>query len=371
MPTGNRRTRIAHGFALSLGVVLVAGCLGPACRVDPGATARPAPTQAASATPARPAPEPPVDFAAMPPLPPTQPVPRPRAPEPTPTPTPILDAALKQARAMEESVIEETARPVAEAVPAPAAAPAPAPAQPDAKVKAPVAKVDATPSASASASADAWGDSLERLRRLAREKAATPGEAAGDWEVRERILGGLAGTDVTGQGGNVRSAVLTALGQPEPVETEEQPAQGAATRPNQAGAAEGPPLEITELRACRRVSGFGDIEPWVGSAIRAGQALILYCEMAGIRYEAEGDLFRSRLAARIELIAEGSETPTWEETLGTAEDACRRRRHDYYVNYRINLPATLAPGAYQLRLTQADKVAGRSTSRAIPLVVGP
>ena len=43
----------------------------------------------------------------------------------------------------------------------------------------------------------------------------------------------------------------------------------------------------------------------------------------------------------------------------------------YFVNVRVPLPATLAPGEYRLRLTLDDLVSGRSASRELPLNVAP
>jgi len=39
------------------------------------------------------------------------------------------------------------------------------------------------------------------------------------------------------------------------------------------------------------------------------------------------------------------------------------------VNYRVDLPESLAPGTYDLRLTQTDLVANSSTSAGIPLAI--
>ena len=61
----------------------------------------------------------------------------------------------------------------------------------------------------------------------------------------------------------------------------------------------------------------------------------------------------------------------WEKALGDAEDVCRRRRRDYYVNYRFELPRSLGPGSYRLRLLQTDLVAGSATSTEIPLEIKP
>jgi hypothetical protein len=105
------------------------------------------------------------------------------------------------------------------------------------------------------------------------------------------------------------------------------------------------------------------------ASLNAGQHVLVYCELLGLRYEAKGDGFVSRVSSRIEIRPAGGGPIYWEHELGSAEDVCRRRRRDFYVNYRVELPKTLAPGAYDLRLTQTDLVANRSTSAEIPLSI--
>ena len=91
--------------------------------------------------------------------------------------------------------------------------------------------------------------------------------------------------------------------------------------------------------------------------------------MAGLEYQPRGEVFVSRLAAHIELRS-GSDGPVvWEQAPGTAEYVCNRRRHDYYVSYRIELPRTLEPGPYRLRLIQTDLVGNRVASREIPITI--
>ena len=77
------------------------------------------------------------------------------------------------------------------------------------------------------------------------------------------------------------------------------------------------------------------------------------------------------MASSVDVVPLGEETPLWHVTMGTAEDTCSRRRRDYYVNSRLTLPETLRPGSYQLRLTQKDELAGRTTSRTLPLIIVP
>jgi hypothetical protein len=158
--------------------------------------------------------------------------------------------------------------------------------------------------------------------------------------------------------------------QPAPVQS---PAASlaAAVPVNRAVPEDDPPPGINELRLCRTVSGFGSFEPLNETSVKAGQSLLIYCELTGLRYHAKDAGFVSRISSRIEIKPAGGGPNQWEHELGAAEDVCRRRRHDYYVNYRVDLPRSLPPGSYSLRLTQTDLVANRSTTAEIPLIITP
>ncbi len=160
--------------------------------------------------------------------------------------------------------------------------------------------------------------------------------------------------------------------EPPPAPGEEGPTpdeEGLA--PATAGAERPPLLEITELRLCRKISGFGRFEPLDPTAIKAGQRLLLYWEMTGLEYQAQGDAFRSRLAAHLELRPDGDASIVWEQSPGIAEDLCNHRRRDCYANCRIELPKTLEPGRYRLRLIQTDLIADRTSSKEVPITIAP
>jgi hypothetical protein len=129
------------------------------------------------------------------------------------------------------------------------------------------------------------------------------------------------------------------------------------------------PLTINELRLCRNVMGFGAFEPLNKTTLKPGQHLLIYCELAGLEYEAKASGFVSRISSRIELRPVGGGAVQWEQDLGVGEDACRRRRQDYYVNYIVDLPQSLSPGPYRLRLVQTDLVAVQSASADIPIEI--
>jgi hypothetical protein len=128
-------------------------------------------------------------------------------------------------------------------------------------------------------------------------------------------------------------------------------------------------LSIGDLRLCRKVLGFGSFEPLTSDRVKAGQQLLVYCELTGIQYEERGDDFVSRISSRVEVKAADGGPVLWSRELGDAQDICRRRRRDYYVNYRVELPRTLAPGSYRLRLLQTDLVAGSAISGDIPFEI--
>ena len=131
------------------------------------------------------------------------------------------------------------------------------------------------------------------------------------------------------------------------------------------------PLVISDLRLCRQVFGFGSYEPLAGERIKVGQHLRMYCELTGVQYDVREADFVSRISSRVEIKAAHGGPVLWKRELGDAEDVCRRRRRDYYVNYRVELPKSLGPGSYRLRLLQTDLVAGCSTSGEIPLEITP
>jgi hypothetical protein len=128
-------------------------------------------------------------------------------------------------------------------------------------------------------------------------------------------------------------------------------------------------LGIAKLCLCRKVLGFGSYEALADTRVKAGQRLLVYCELTGMQYEEKHSEFVSRLLSRIEITSMATGSVVWVHELGPAEDVCGSRRHDFYVNYRVDVPATLSAGMYNLRLTQNDLVGERSISAEIPIEI--
>ena len=245
--------------------------------------------------------------------------------------------------------------------------PAPAPA-----VRSPE---PARPPAEPASPEEIWRDGVQTLRGVARDRLKLSREelkpGSPNWVVRDRLLGWLAEPDIdpdarsaadVAQGRAVLKGLAAVIDPTAPAAT-----RGAEIRDAVATLEARAPLEITELRLCRKVHGFGNIEPLEPASRKAGQAVVVYCELAGLAYEPSGPSFRSRVSAEVELIAEGAETPAWSHSLGTGEDACRRRRRDFFVGHMFTLPESLAAGTYRLRVTEKDLVTDHVATRETPI----
>jgi hypothetical protein len=129
------------------------------------------------------------------------------------------------------------------------------------------------------------------------------------------------------------------------------------------------PLEIVDLRLCSRVEGFGDFVSLDPPVRKAGEKVVIYSEIDGLRFEQTAAGFRTRMAAQVEIIPEGGGAPVHSRQLAVAEETCRRRRRDYYIAYRLVVPENLPPGDYRLRLTERDLASDRVATREVSFAI--
>jgi hypothetical protein len=322
-----------------------------------------------------------------------EPAPAP-APAPAPKPTPTLDAMVKKTEALKEAALDAMSEPepkpdekdtpkpnIAEAskLDLPKADPPKDDDRPGDLVL-PLAKKEPEPAktpkidperpSAPTKPEDIWREGLEQLRVLALEHRGGSG-ASDDWSIRAQLLELLAKPDLeSGSRGSWRT-VVRALSEANAPGPSDDHARATTIRAAVQTLEEHLPLEITDLRLCRKVTGFASFEPLENAECKAGRDVIVYCEMAGMHYEASADEFHSRIAGQVEIRTAKGDKTLWSRPLGTAEDFCSRKRRDYYVNYRVTVPKTLAPGAYQLRLTEKDLNSDQTTSLAIPLILVP
>jgi hypothetical protein len=145
-------------------------------------------------------------------------------------------------------------------------------------------------------------------------------------------------------------------------------ATAATVAPNPE-APEAPAFRVSNLRLCREVSGFGSYQPLSASVCRADQQVIVYFEVEGVSYTAEGDRFSSHLDSAIELVRSDTGQAVWSERKPLRESDCPRPRRDYFVGYPARLPDNLLPGRYILRVRQTDIATGHSSEGELALSV--
>jgi hypothetical protein len=301
-------------------------------------------------------------------------------------PTPLLDAALQKAKGLDLPPVPDPAAPAStpaptEPLPAPASSvfkqplpiefPSASPPKPDpATVASESAPTEPSPKeAEPARPEDLWREGVRKLNSLARAKLEQSGGSASTWALRTRILSWLAEPDIDPEvdqheAEGVR-AIFRALDDP-PGDANRK---GDAVRSAVLVLEDKAPLEIVDLKLCSRVEKFGDFEPFEPPVRKAGQAVILYCEVDGLRFEQTAAGFRTRLAGQIEIVPDGGGAPVLTRTLATAEETCRKRRRDYYIAYKLVLPKPLPPGDYRIRLTERDLASDHTATREVTFFV--
>jgi hypothetical protein len=376
MTLGSRSRRVASRVAI-LTIVGLSGCHAmPLTRLEENGPSRPQSLASAgraallSATVAM---DPPSEMSSIEPVL-TSPANLTPADATASAPTPLLDAALQKAKGVEDPPIPEPVVPVAK--PAEPQAPPPSALFTNPlPIELPTTKPSSSPEPVAVAEPSAkheaepprpeelWRDGVRKLNSLARAKLEQTGDTASPWALRARILAWLAEPDLDPEGDHhdaegVR-AVLKALDEP----AGDSPRKGANVRSAVLVLEDKAPLEIVDLKLCSRVEKFGDFDAFEPPVRKAGQSVAVYCEIDGLRFEQTSAGFRTRLAGKIEIIPEAGGPPVLAKQLDIAEETCRRRRRDYYLAFKLELPRTLTPGDYRIRLTETDLASDRTATR--------
>lgn len=308
--------------------------------------------------------------------------------EPIPTapaPTPMLDEALKRAEALEKAQeeamreLESLATPRPEPKPEPEPEPEPiqfeAPGPPrDEAVRPASAELEIEIEAEAPVDpATEWRDGVDRLRKLARESADRPDsddeERARLWAARAELIDCLPDDLSASAAPAVLPKAVALLADAAAGGDADASALSTEIETAVSTLEERVPLGINALELCRKIDGFGSFETIDPKALKVGRPVLVYCELVGLRYGQEGDEFVSRVSTRVELFRADDGAKVW-EVEGEAEDRCRRRRRDSYVSTLVNVPESIEPGDYSLRLTQTDVEAGAEASAELAVTIG-
>jgi hypothetical protein len=113
-------------------------------------------------------------------------------------------------------------------------------------------------------------------------------------------------------------------------------------------------LEVSNAAFCTEVESFGVVTKFPRSTFRADEEVLLYCELDNFVSEFnEGKGYETQLQGSYEIVDAGGRRVA-DQLLPLDSNVCRNQRRDYFIAYRVYMPAAIAPGNYELRLIIED-----------------
>lgn len=152
------------------------------------------------------------------------------------------------------------------------------------------------------------------------------------------------------------------------------------------GAPTGEGLGFGTVALCSRVESFGRYTPFTGNRFLAGRTnpAIVYAEVENFTQrpvtEADGasgtahrnadpDELAVELTIRAELFHDDG-SRQWRSAEAAVRDIARTRRRDFFLVQRIDLPANLSVGKYNLKVTVRDRLGGDAVvETTIPITI--
>ena len=140
-----------------------------------------------------------------------------------------------------------------------------------------------------------------------------------------------------------------------------------------AGSADRQDLEINKAVLCQRVHGFGRYEAFSTNEFAQGAAplILVYSEPVHFKVRSEENgrfVIKLKEELSIESAAEAGKE-VWREREVSVTDITTSRRHDFFIAQYLNLPKTIGPGNYILRIKITDEADSRTADFSVPLTI--
>jgi len=127
-------------------------------------------------------------------------------------------------------------------------------------------------------------------------------------------------------------------------------------------------LQVRNPQLCTRVDGYGAFTKFKEDTFKPKQDVVLYVELENFRSDATDTGFRTALSSRYRILdAQGREVVVHE--FPTIEEVCQNRRRDYYISFRVQLPARIYDGRHTLQLTVEDTLAKKVGQTSIEFTI--
>ena len=132
-------------------------------------------------------------------------------------------------------------------------------------------------------------------------------------------------------------------------------------------------LQIAKAVLCQRVNGFGRYEAFSSNEFTQGAIplILVYSELVDFKTRNENNgQFVVKLKEELSVeTASGDAKEVWKEREVSVTDAASSRRHDFFIAQYLNLPKTIEPGTYNLRIKITDDASSQTAVAVVPVTI--
>jgi hypothetical protein len=126
---------------------------------------------------------------------------------------------------------------------------------------------------------------------------------------------------------------------------------------------------LERFHLCTEIQGFGSTKPRLDRPVRPGERVLAYVEVVNFSSLAKDGLYETLLGAHMTLEDETGKV-LFSQRFDEISDRCPTPRRDFFCHFLFTVPTTVQPGTYVLRLHVEDRMAKKTTTGAMALVVG-
>lgn len=127
-------------------------------------------------------------------------------------------------------------------------------------------------------------------------------------------------------------------------------------------------LEIRSLAFCTEIEAYGQIKEFDRGRFRAGQEVILYCEIENFASQRGSDGYETHLQGSYSVYDQNNRKIS-SQLLPADKQISRNYLRDYFIAYQMPLPKNLETGKYRLELTMEDVHGQKYGQASIPFEI--
>lgn len=118
------------------------------------------------------------------------------------------------------------------------------------------------------------------------------------------------------------------------------------------------PLQVRNATFVTRVDGFGLYEAAKDAKFAPGASIVVYAEIDNFRSRSTASGHESMLGTSYQVVDESGRRVDGAQ-FPDVQDVCQSRRHDFHMQYEMELPTRIYPGPYSLQIIITDHLSNK------------